>query len=325
MNPMTVSGAAAGPVAEAAQAHLQAARQFLLQAQGPDGGWGYRPEQPSAAEPTAWALLALQRHSAEGSACSAGQRGRIWLEQGQNADGSWSPWPGTPPGTWVTALAGLALLESKDSSTAVSRAARWLVTSWPADRKLLWNPLWWLLGRRINPQNPRLSGWSWTPATASWVEPTSVSILFLESLPGEWRPPGTERRLALARAMLRDRVCASGGWNTGNPRVYGVEGIPQVGPTAWALLALAGSEGGALVDNSLDWLEAHGLAFGGISSLALSVLALRAWGRSTAAFEQQLVRQCSADGWLPGVVAAAQLVLALAGAGGIPDRRGALR
>ncbi len=301
-------------------AHLQAARQFLLQAQGADGGWGYRPGQSSAAEPTAWALLALQGDGSNQSAGPACQRARAWLEQVQNADGSWSPWSGTPPGTWVTALAGLALLASAGSSTAIARAAAWLVASWPADRRLLWNPLWWLLGRRINPQNPRLSGWSWTPATASWVEPTSVSMLFLTGLPAGLRPAGTERRVTLARAMLRDRMCPSGGWNSGNPRVYGVEGIPQVGPTAWALLALAGAPDSASVERSLAWLETHGLEFEGISSLALSCLALRAWGRPTVAFEQRIADRCAGEGWLHSVVAAAQVVLALAGAGFVHER-----
>src|SRR5579884_1094010 len=261
MNPMAASRTATGTGVEMGGAHLQAARQFLLQAQGADGGWGYRPGQSSAAEPT-----------------------------------------------------GLALLASAGSSTAIARAAAWLVASWPADRRLLWNPLWWLLGRRINPQNPRLSGWSWTPGTASWVEPTSVSMLFLTGLSAELRPAGTERRVTLARAMLRDRMCPSGGWNSGNPRVYGVEGIPQAGPTAWALLALAGAPDSASVERSLAWLETHGLEFGGISSLALSCLALRAWGRPTVAFEQRIADRCAGEGWLHSVVAAAQVVLALAGA-----------
>ena len=38
--------------------------------------------------------------------------------------------------------------------------------------------------------------------------------------------------------MLYDRMCPGGGWNCGNPMVYGVPGEALIVPTVWALLAL---------------------------------------------------------------------------------------
>ena len=62
------------------------ARDFLLRAQTPDGGWGPYPDTPPEPFDTALALLALAK---EREASSAIERGRAYLARHQQPDGSW--------------------------------------------------------------------------------------------------------------------------------------------------------------------------------------------------------------------------------------------
>jgi hypothetical protein len=79
--------------------------------------------------------------------------------------------------------------------------------------------------------------------------------------------------------MLYDRICPGGGWNCGNPRVYGVAGEPLIVPTAWALLALRSDPGRPEFVISLDWLERNVENARGASSLALARICLEVCGR----------------------------------------------
>jgi len=99
--------------------------------------------------------------------------------------------------------------------------------------------------------------------TASWVEPTAHALLFLRSLPAKMYSSQGAKRRQLAERMLYDRICPGGGWNSGNPLVYGVAGVPRVGPTVWALLALRDDAERAEIQMSLDWLQgAYGTIHG---------------------------------------------------------------
>lgn len=86
-----------------------ATREYLLQSQNPNGGWGQFARSPSQVFDTAIAMLALKQGPEV-------DRGRSWLESQQFAEGGW---PGTtrPPGSQsyaqhisTTAWATLALL-----------------------------------------------------------------------------------------------------------------------------------------------------------------------------------------------------------------------
>jgi len=78
-----------------------------------------------------------------------------------------------------------------------------------------------------------LPGWSWVQGTAAWVEPTAFAMLSLR------RTGSAPERLAQGQRLLLDRQCTDGGWNYGNPNVYGADLDSHLDATGWALLALA--------------------------------------------------------------------------------------
>lgn len=281
---------------------------FLLASQNDDGGWGYQPGSESGVEATSWALLAL------GSQARI-EAGLEWLRRTQLPDGSWPAFRGQKQGCWTTALACLALLHRGDPAERdrLERGVHWLLSSWPAEGRL-WRRIrnWVFSGSAVVRQNNSLRGWSWTPATASWVEPTSYTLILLRSLTHKLQAMAA-KRMRLAESMLCDRVCPDGGWNSGNPLVYGVAGEPRVGPTAWALLALRNHCDQPLIHSSLDWL---GRAYGEIQgprSLALVHMCLAAYGRPVAPLEPALRSLYSKNGFLRSVPAVAMATIALRG------------
>jgi hypothetical protein len=141
---------------------------------------------------------------------------------------------------------------------------------------------------KIGTQNETYYGWSWTVGTASWVEPTAYAILLLHVTPAELRSATAQQRLDLGEAMLRDRMCPGGGWNCGNPVVYGVPGIPQMSSTAWALLALREHPEWPEVKESISWVQEHLKEIQSPGSLALALMAMNACGRADEGLAQSL-------------------------------------
>jgi len=76
----------------------EGARAALLAGQNADGGWAGQRGQPSTAEETAWAVLALLAAGAEPEPVA---RGLDWLVQHQQPDGTWQP---TPIGLYYSAM-----------------------------------------------------------------------------------------------------------------------------------------------------------------------------------------------------------------------------
>jgi len=78
-------------------------------------------------------------------------------------------------------LASLALLAHDTAPERVAKGAKWLCNSWPGE-----GGWWWRFRHRLfaKPGTVRqdfsLRGWSWTPGTSSWVEPTSLALLLLQ-------------------------------------------------------------------------------------------------------------------------------------------------
>lgn len=255
---------------------------FLRAAQNSDGGWGFHPGAESRAESTCWALFALMesaKRSPEDRAIF--ERGRAFLKASQLADGSWPAAPAEKTGSWVTSLCCWTLLAASDNSAVVQSGLRWVCDDWPRD-----SSPWRRLLARFSSQrslvrmNYAYRGWSWTQGTSSWVEPTSFALLALESASAEKLAGHAHRRRELGTSLLYDRMCPGGGWNAGNPMVYGVPGEPRVVPTVWGLLALRGEPTRRENINSIDWLERTVPEIRSPGSLALARICLAAYGRN---------------------------------------------
>ena len=290
---------------------------FLRRAQNPDGGWGYRPGYQSSAEPTAWSILALrEKEAADGQTLASASD---WLRRTQRAEGAWPTSSGKDPGCWTTALSCLAILKLATSpDDAITRGLQWLCASWPAEGNLLWRlrQRWLRKSEEIVRQDHSLRGWSWTPDTASWVEPTCYALILLQNVPEESCPAEARKRVTLGEKMLYDRVCPGGGWNAGNPLVYGVPGVPRIAPTVWALLALRNHRDRAANVESLEWLERNCENIQGPGSLALAQLCLRVYGRPAKPAESRLDDLCQNNQFLQSIPVAAWALLA---ASGVPD------
>lgn len=285
---------------------------FLLNTQNADGGWGFHHASASRAEPTAWALAALMQCASTSAHTEAASRAGHFLSLAQLPDGSWPSSPAVREGSWVTSLVCLALLRRAEFLENVRRGSAWLCNEVPGEARWLPRLMRRFANRqKIGTQNESYYGWSWTVGTASWVEPTSYAILFLRASPPEWLPASGKRRVLLGEAMLRDRMCPGGGWNCGNPVVYGVPGVPQVSSTAWGLLALREHPESPEVQQSLSWLQDHLKSIQSPGSMALALLAMNAYGRPGGDLQQSLQSLYENKDLLPNVQEVAWAALSL--------------
>lgn len=299
---------------------------FLLKTQNKDGGWGFFAGSDSRVESTSWALLALRESSSEDR--EEIRRGLHFLRSAQLADGSWPSAQGQQQGSWVTALAcwalgsatisatGSATISATTSTTksqrSLSEGLAWLSSERPADSRAWRRFLRRLVADKdVVAQNDAYYGWSWTPDTASWVEPTSYAFLVLRRFAPRDASAAFRDRLRVAESMLLDRMCPGGGWNCGNPMVYGAPGEAQIGPTVWALLALRQMPDRDEVRKSLEWLENSWRSVSSPVSLALAQICLRCYGRPTAAVHDALCNAYSSEDAVRSVPGVAWSVLAM--------------
>jgi hypothetical protein len=299
---------------------------FLRNAQNADGGWGFHPGAESRVEPTCWAILALQASGNATASVAKLDQGFQFLRAAQLADGSWVASPQVTTGCWVTSLACWVLLADAHAHAAVSSGLKWLCDDWPRDsapwRRFLAR---FSSERKVAAQNDSLRGWGWTPRTSSWVEPTSFALILLDQAPREMWPQVAEQRRELARRMLYDRMCPGGGWNCGNPMVYGVAGEALIVPTVWALLALRDEPTRPEFVMSLDWLEKNVKDVRGAGSRALARIGLETCGRKWPATDATLADFYSRNEFLQSVSVAAWACLTLCEqhewlTGGMPER-----
>jgi len=298
------------------QTRVSSFRQLLLAHRNADGGWGFQAGGPSAVEATAWALLALR--SARAVPEEANTMACQWLMETQLADGSWPAFAGQPEGCWVTSLACQALHLEDGAQEALARGLAWLLDSWPAEGTWWWRVRQSVFPAGVSGQDPSQRGWGWTARTANWVEPTAYALLLLKALPPEMLSARAGKRRVMAEGMLLGRMCPGGGWNSGNPRIYGVAGVPRVGPTAWALLALQDHPERAEIQMSCAWLERAYGTIRGAASLALAHRCLAVYGRRLPPLAPVLRHLYQRNRFLENVLTTAWAVLALSGEDAAP-------
>src|SRR5579863_291149 len=296
---------------------------FLKSAQNADGGWGFRMGAESRVEPTAWTILALAGLDSQAEIVSGGLR---FLRSTQLPDGSWPASPGQAVGCWATSLACWALGHDSESQTALTTGLQWICADWPKDLNFVQRLIRRIrsLAKRevVSQQDDSLRGWGWTPNTASWVEPTAFGLLAVDQAPKDLLPAGAGERQRLAKSMLYNRMCPGGGWNCGNPMVYGVAGDPSIPQTVWALLALRNEPSGEPQTSSLQWLGKSVTGAIRIGSLALAKICLETYGREFVNAENRFRERYERNGFLGNVPAIAWTCLALGGRSGSWLKRG---
>ncbi|HEY1497104.1 MAG TPA: prenyltransferase/squalene oxidase repeat-containing protein [Candidatus Solibacter sp.] len=217
--------------------------QNLVSKQNRDGGWAY-VRGTSWTEPTVYAVLALL---AAGET-EAMRRGLNWLRVHQLSDGGWPPQAGFDESTWVTALAALVPREQLGTE-AHGRAIEWVMNTCGEESTKTFRLRQWLLGNSRPVPEP--VAWPWVRGTAAWVGPTAISVVALNKENVQRRSPVIARRIGEGRRFLLERACPTGGWNTGSPKVYGVDGLPYPETTGLALVALRGLKS-TQTDKGLD-------------------------------------------------------------------------
>ena len=257
--------------------------------------------------------------------------GRAWLAGARGADGSLGYEPGQegrPEPSLLLAAAGLpapvAWLEARPLGWA-GRLAPALLRGEAAADGLRSRELALLLAGRAEeaPGDEGIRGWGWVEGTAPWVEPTACALLSLRAaglLPCA--------QAAEAERFLLARRCATGAWNYGDPRSLGRDLAPQVVPTGWALLALAGLPASVpACTEAFAWLDARVRGLPTAQGLALRVLAGVALGLGDGGAAARLAGSRRADGsWLGRAdltaLACAALAAALGTSGPLPLRAG---
>ena len=236
-------------------------RGLLLQAQNPDGGWGYSAGQPSWLEPTAWAALALHGDAA---ADRAYKLVRGW----QSADGSARPCAKVDSQHWTAALL-VTLAALRRDMPVVGLGVKYLMDTSGSESGPLMRVLH-LLDPQGNDREPKFEGWPWHNGAAAWIEPTVHGITALR-LAKPLLPPDSRinARIASAQNMIWHQRCRGGGWNYGARVAREVWLHPFPETTALALVGLLGRRG---LDESID--TARSLGANDPSSLTRAWLAL---------------------------------------------------
>jgi hypothetical protein len=96
--------------------------------------------------------------------------------------------------------------------------------------------------------------------------------------------------------MIFDRMCVGGGWNYGNSRVLGEELWPYPDTTALALIALHDEPSDPRIRESLASLNRMLGASDSFLALALSILALRLYGRDVSELQSRLEQKIESAG-----------------------------
>lgn len=246
--------------------------------------WGYYPDQDAAAEPTAWAALALLCHQH-----AAATRPLQSLLDAQTPDGGLPVLAGQTDPRWPTSLAVAAWRTA--AACELPQTASYLQAAERGLARLLE-----IAGSSV-PRLPHLGhdsslvGWPWAEGTHSWSDPTALALVALK-VSGQGNSP----RATEAAAMLIDRLLPDGGCNYGNTTVLGQTLRPHVEPSGWAALALCrASDPSGRLERTLAHLRREAPAQTTALSLSAAVLGLAAHGAGLPKAETDRALEISAE------------------------------
>jgi hypothetical protein len=244
----------------------------LLTAAHADGGWGYYRDHAPRVEPTVWVLTALAgARRVPGDVQAFAATHLAVLARAQRADGLLADAPRMPPNVASNGLAA-ALLPSTSvpgvSDTLVPRLLEGLAA---------------VKGVKLDTQpgaaqDNALQAWPWYEDTFSWIEPTAWCMLAFKRAPDGRRPESSAARLQEAARLVRNRQCASGGWNYGNGTMLGQDLRPYVPTTAAVVLAMQDETATPDIARAVAWLSSARLAEGSTMARSMAALALHVCG-----------------------------------------------
>jgi len=275
----------------------------LLEAQDADGGWGYQSGQPASTEPAALAMLALSTIDLGVNVLPAAAD---WLTSRIRSDGLLSYSTDVPEASWASPLAGMALNQHGRTEAAETVARSLLSAS-----VFIFDP--GLTQSGIYGYDTTIPGWPWTAGDFSFVEPTSLAIIFLKQQGHSQSDPVRQ-----GVSLLHDRALPAGGWNYGEPRVLGGDLFPTVLPTALSLLALA-DETDDTTTSGLDDLLAQRGQISSLLSLGWATIALNVHDALDEAWQSDVVtRWCELPAKRRDPMSTALCLLGLANREGHP-------
>lgn len=277
---------------------IDTAVNFLVATQNPDGGWGVEKGRRSNTEATAFALLGL-RSTGNQSLTASIDRGLNWLTERQHTDGSWPLTDQFAQGSWATALAILALVSFETRRQKALQGAEWLLRQKGSDAGWLTTLLYRIAPHRLPVQlNPDLKGWSWTPNTFSWVEPTAYALMALKKLRPYLQGTQAEDRIHQGELLIYDRMCKGGGWNYGNSTVLGEDLWPYPDITALTLIALQDHQAAEANQVSLHALQKMLTHVQSGLALSWSLLCFALYGQDLSSWRALLLKSYEQTGFL---------------------------
>ncbi|QGY40296.1 hypothetical protein GM415_09220 [Pseudodesulfovibrio cashew] len=219
----------------------------------------------------AWTALGLAAHGVDPELTEQLRRG---LAERQLPDGRIPLSPQTPRAVWPTSMTLLAWREDPALAEPRGKAKEFLLTHRGTSIEGLSD---------VVGHDATLQGWPWIDETHSWVEPTALALL---ALTGEGL--ATHPAVREGVAVLRDRELPDGGWNYGNPKIYGSVLLPMPECTGIALCALRNEMSGDEAADSLAYLESEYPGLRTPLSLSWTIMGLSAFGRRPADVESKV-------------------------------------
>ena len=258
----------------------------------------------TAAEPIAWATIALARSASDTASRGVSKRtadaaaaGADWLAERQQRDGSVGVTQRQHRPAWTTAPAVLAWLAVDPTAYAahIVRALWWAVSQKP----------WTAPKTRTFGHDTSLEGWSWAADTHSWLDPSAYFVRALHVAGWADHPRAVE-----GVRLLVDRLLPSGGANYGNTIVLGQELLQHVQSSGVVAWALHGTSGETALSPTIRYLQEALAEPTGLASLGWAALGLASHGAADERLAERVIaaadRAAAAEGvYKPALYAAA--------------------